>query len=240
MEWFSHIHPATPIVLFVPVIVWMLYVASADRGLSWGTILGLFLVGIIYWTLVEYLLHRFVFHYEPKSEWGKRLHFTMHGVHHDYPNDSTRLVMAPAISIPLAFFFLLRYPSRSGKHPHPSDYGWIGLRLRLLRHAPLRHPSPLHETGCACLSKKAASAPPLRRRQHRLRRDLAAVGYCVWNKRSAVRKRRLRPREAPCCWGRLPLTTSHHIPNCSIVSLRLIRKHFIVHSPFLDVFPQGA
>ncbi|MBK8911540.1 MAG: sterol desaturase family protein [Chlorobi bacterium] len=120
MEWFSHIHPATPIVLFVPVIVWMLYVASADRGLSWGTILGLFLVGIIYWTLVEYLLHRFVFHYEPKSEWGKRLHFTMHGVHHDYPNDSTRLVMAPAISIPLAFFFYFATQAVAGSTHTPA------------------------------------------------------------------------------------------------------------------------
>lgn len=120
MEWFSHIHPATPIVLFVPVIVWMLYVASADRGLSWGTILGLFLVGIIYWTLVEYLLHRFVFHYEPKSEWGKRLHFTMHGVHHDYPNDSTRLVMAPAISIPLAFFFYFTTQAVAGSTHTPA------------------------------------------------------------------------------------------------------------------------
>ena len=107
MEWFSHIHPATPIVLYVPLVAWMLYLASTDRGLSWIAIAGLFLVGVVYWTLVEYLLHRFVFHYEPKSAWGKRLHFTMHGVHHDYPNDSTRLVMAPAISILLAFFFYL-------------------------------------------------------------------------------------------------------------------------------------
>ncbi|MCC7438308.1 MAG: sterol desaturase family protein [Armatimonadetes bacterium] len=105
MEWFSHIHPATPIVLYVPVVVWMLYLALSQPELSWIGIVGLFAAGVFYWTLVEYLLHRFVFHYQPKSGWGKRLHFTMHGVHHDYPNDATRLVMAPAVSIPLAFFF---------------------------------------------------------------------------------------------------------------------------------------
>ena len=32
----------------------------------------------------------------------------MHGVHHDYPNDSKRLVLPPSVSIPLAvlFYFL--------------------------------------------------------------------------------------------------------------------------------------
>jgi sterol desaturase/sphingolipid hydroxylase (fatty acid hydroxylase superfamily) len=65
-----------------------------------------FVAGLFVWTLTEYLLHRFVFHYEPKTGWGKRLHFLMHGVHHDYPQDSKRLVMPPVISIPLAALFL--------------------------------------------------------------------------------------------------------------------------------------
>ena len=33
------------------------------------------------------------------------MHFIFHGVHHDYPNDSKRLVMPPSVSIPLAFIF---------------------------------------------------------------------------------------------------------------------------------------
>jgi sterol desaturase/sphingolipid hydroxylase (fatty acid hydroxylase superfamily) len=65
----------------------------------------LFLGGIFFWTLTEYILHRFVFHFHPSSAWGQRLHFLAHGVHHDYPNDSTRLVMPPSVSIPLAVLF---------------------------------------------------------------------------------------------------------------------------------------
>jgi sterol desaturase/sphingolipid hydroxylase (fatty acid hydroxylase superfamily) len=65
----------------------------------------LFLAGAFVWTLTEYLLHRFAFHYEPRTEWGKKVHFVFHGVHHDYPNDSRRLVMAPVVSIPLAIIF---------------------------------------------------------------------------------------------------------------------------------------
>jgi sterol desaturase/sphingolipid hydroxylase (fatty acid hydroxylase superfamily) len=61
--------------------------------------------------LPNIFLHRFVFHFEPKSEIGKRIHWTFHGVHHDYPNDSLRLVMPPSVSIPLAilFYFLFRW-----------------------------------------------------------------------------------------------------------------------------------
>ena len=108
LEWFSHIHPVTPIVLFMPLIGYLVWVSSTVNELAGVTIALLFLLGVFLWTFMEYILHRFVFHYEPKSSWGKRLHFVMHGVHHDFPSDATRLVMAPGISLPLgAFFYLL-------------------------------------------------------------------------------------------------------------------------------------
>jgi sterol desaturase/sphingolipid hydroxylase (fatty acid hydroxylase superfamily) len=70
----------------------------------------LFLVGFVSWTLIEYLLHRFVFHFHPTTELGQRVHFLVHGIHHDYPNDSKRLVMPPMLSAPLAsVFFVLFY-----------------------------------------------------------------------------------------------------------------------------------
>jgi sterol desaturase/sphingolipid hydroxylase (fatty acid hydroxylase superfamily) len=53
-------------------------------------------------TLFEYWLHRLVFHFEPEKGIGARLHWMIHGVHHDHPNDPLRLVMPPAASIPLA------------------------------------------------------------------------------------------------------------------------------------------
>src|SRR6476660_10620920 len=107
MEFFSHVHPATPLVLYLPVIAYFLYQALWPRGLSIPFVLALFAFGILIWTLLEYVIHRCVFHYEPKSRWGKFLHFLLHGVHHDYPNDASRLVMPPVVSIPLALFFYL-------------------------------------------------------------------------------------------------------------------------------------
>jgi 4-hydroxysphinganine ceramide fatty acyl 2-hydroxylase len=105
MEFFSHVHPATPAILYGPIIALMLYLAFVQKGLSFLTVLGFFVIGILTWTLLEYVIHRYVFHYEPKTRVGKLLHFIMHGVHHDYPNDATRLVMPPIISVPLAVVF---------------------------------------------------------------------------------------------------------------------------------------
>lgn len=100
LEFFTHINPKTPFFVFIPVIALLMY--KAFQGLSFMHVLLMFSLGIIAWTLFEYVLHRFVFHYEPKSDWGKKLHFMSHGIHHDYPRDSTRLVMPLGISVPLA------------------------------------------------------------------------------------------------------------------------------------------
>src|SRR5947208_17082643 len=98
-----------PPVLYLPVVAWMLYAAIWQRNLSILAVSGLFLLGVLLWTLLEYLIHRYIFHYEPKSRLGKQLHYIIHGVHHDYPNDARRLVMPPSISIPLAVLFYLLF-----------------------------------------------------------------------------------------------------------------------------------
>ncbi|PYL68683.1 MAG: fatty acid hydroxylase [Verrucomicrobia bacterium] len=105
MEFFSRVHPVTPLALYLPVVGYMLYVSLWRQHLSFVAVAALFLLGVLLWTLIEYLIHRYIFHYEPKTRWGKQLHFVVHGVHHDYPNDARRLVMPPVISIPLAFLF---------------------------------------------------------------------------------------------------------------------------------------
>ena len=102
LERFSHVHWSVPIIIYVPGSI---YFATRPLNGSIGLKGLLFLGGILFWTLTEYLLHRFIFHYEPKSAWGRKIHVLAHGVHHDYPNDSTRLVMPPSVSIPLAILF---------------------------------------------------------------------------------------------------------------------------------------
>jgi len=102
LEKFTHVHWSVPILLYVPVSIYFLTRATEAKP---GMKALVFLGGVFIWTFTEYMLHRFVFHYHPSSAWGQKLHFLAHGVHHDYPNDSRRLVMPPTVSIPLAILF---------------------------------------------------------------------------------------------------------------------------------------
>lgn len=109
LEFFSKVYFFVPLVIYVPVILYLIYKAFFEAGIGAWLFIGLFAAGIFVWTFVEYVMHRFVFHYVPKAKWAYRLHFIFHGVHHDYPNDLKRLVLPPSASIPLALGFYLLF-----------------------------------------------------------------------------------------------------------------------------------
>jgi sterol desaturase/sphingolipid hydroxylase (fatty acid hydroxylase superfamily) len=114
MEALSRVHFTVPLFIYVPVIFYFLYHSIFSYSLSFASILSLIVLGIVVWTLTEYTLHRFIFHYTPKSGWGEKLHFILHGVHHAYPKDTKRLVMPPSVSVPLAFIFYFLFKSILG------------------------------------------------------------------------------------------------------------------------------
>lgn len=107
LEFFTHISPVTVMIIWLPVSAFFFGRAVINhvtdgfpRHIPFGFVLGLFL-----WTLAEYLLHRFVFHFHPRAPWQERITYLFHGVHHHQPQCKTRLVMPPVVSIPLAAMF---------------------------------------------------------------------------------------------------------------------------------------
>jgi len=110
LESLSKVHFTVPLYIFVPVILFCIY-KDFEYRVGILTFFELFFLGLFIWTFVEYIMHRFVFHYMPKDKpWALRMHFIFHGVHHDYPSDARRLVLPPSVSIPLAtiFYFLFQ------------------------------------------------------------------------------------------------------------------------------------
>jgi len=105
LERLSRISPRTVLAVFVPYCLLAFY-QGLRVGTDPGTAAWLFLAGILFWTFFEYILHRWVFHFYPDWKFQQRLQFTMHGVHHQYPNDKDRLVMPITVSIPLSFLLL--------------------------------------------------------------------------------------------------------------------------------------
>jgi 4-hydroxysphinganine ceramide fatty acyl 2-hydroxylase len=111
MEFFTHVHPATPLVIFLPVVIYFSYTGFTVFSIPVFYYLTTFIFGLFIWSFTEYVLHRFAFHIKADTNIKKYIYFMIHGVHHDYPNDGTRLVMVPAVSIPLAtvFYYAFRY-----------------------------------------------------------------------------------------------------------------------------------
>jgi dihydroceramide fatty acyl 2-hydroxylase len=107
LDRFSRVHHMVPLVLFLPAIAIFLYLGFDKVGT--GETLLLAIGGYLFWSLSEYWIHRAIFHWEPEAGWGAKLHWMIHGVHHDHPNDPLRLVMPPAASIPLATLFVLAF-----------------------------------------------------------------------------------------------------------------------------------
>uniref|UniRef100_A0A8D0AYM7 Fatty acid 2-hydroxylase n=1 Tax=Sander lucioperca TaxID=283035 RepID=A0A8D0AYM7_SANLU len=63
----------------------------------------LFLLGWFLWSLIEYCIHRFVFHMKPPAHnyYLITLHFLLHGQHHKSPFDGSRLYLFLCSTLPV-------------------------------------------------------------------------------------------------------------------------------------------
>ncbi len=110
MERMTKTHPMVIYSMYLPAILFMIYYGISYKALPVGKVVLLFLGGILFWSLFEYIMHRFLFHMVAHSPRAERLVYTMHGVHHEYPRDKERLFMPPVPSILIAsLLFSLTY-----------------------------------------------------------------------------------------------------------------------------------
>ncbi len=110
IERFSRVHPVAPFVFWLPVLSYFL-VRAVLAGVAAYAIAAMFVAGALLWSLTEYLLHRYVFHRIGPQFGERRAYFILHGVHHDFPQDTTRLVMPLGVSIPIGVicYLALKY-----------------------------------------------------------------------------------------------------------------------------------
>ncbi len=98
LDRLSRAHWTLPFIYLVPVVQLL---REGAAQLSTQSLILCIVLGYLAWTLTEYSVHRFLFHLDLPGETGARIHFLIHGIHHDHPNDSSRLVMPLPMSIPL-------------------------------------------------------------------------------------------------------------------------------------------
>ena len=110
LEALTHVHPSIPFIIWIPIVLFFLFhtLSATDLGVAMAA--AYFAFGTLFWTLTEYGMHRYAFHYDASTRFGKYLVYLFHGIHHDDPQDPTRLVMPPVVSLVLgaAFYALFR------------------------------------------------------------------------------------------------------------------------------------
>ncbi len=104
LERLSRIHPVVPVCIWGPIAVGLVTLGTI-RGVGVGATAGLFGLGVLVWTLTEYLLHRWVFHWQPTNPALRKAFYPVHQLHHDY-QEWDRLVAPPLMAVPIWMSFL--------------------------------------------------------------------------------------------------------------------------------------
>jgi sterol desaturase/sphingolipid hydroxylase (fatty acid hydroxylase superfamily) len=126
-KYLSRVRPWQVLVVWVPVTLWFLWRAVQTPGVGATRAAGQFLTGVAAWTLLEYVLHRWVFHFEPApaSELQRDVSYLIHGVHHDWPHDPDRLVMPPVVAVLLAFLIGIPLKAITGPAVFPGLFAGL-------------------------------------------------------------------------------------------------------------------
>ncbi|MFT3885355.1 MAG: sterol desaturase family protein [Flavobacteriales bacterium] len=135
LEALTKTHIAIPLTLFWGAGLLTLWYSIAKLGLNWWSCLVFFLFGALLFTLVEYLMHRFMYHIPADTEKRKRFQYVIHGVHHDHPRDKTRLALPPTLSVVLAVLFIALFRFIIGPEGYSFGGGFLfGYSTYLLAH----------------------------------------------------------------------------------------------------------
>ncbi len=135
LEALTKTHIAIPLALFWSAGALTLWYSMARLGIHWGTAVIFFLGGMVLFTLVEYLMHRFLYHIPAESAGRRRFQYVIHGIHHEHPRDKERLAMPPVVSIILATLFIALFRFTIGPNGYAFGGGFLfGYSTYLLAH----------------------------------------------------------------------------------------------------------
>ncbi|MGB1217316.1 MAG: sterol desaturase family protein [Saprospiraceae bacterium] len=131
---FYILKPIIPFLVFSPITIGMILLSVLYVKMLWWQILLGFGSAFVFWTVFEYMMHRYLFHWEPKSAFWQKFIYTIHQGHHDYPNDNRLMLVGPVVSVPaflmiwgIAFLIVGHYthPFMAGMATCYMFYDWL-------------------------------------------------------------------------------------------------------------------
>ncbi|MGK7396779.1 MAG: sterol desaturase family protein [Candidatus Cyclobacteriaceae bacterium M3_2C_046] len=143
LEKLTRTHIAIPITVLAGSAIGLMIYGIYHGFIDYATLSYTFLIGLVLFTLAEYILHRYLYHLAPSSESRKKLQYTIHGIHHEYPNDKQRQAMPPIISVILAVVLFLLFLIIVGPYAFGFAPGfYIGYSIYLFIHYSIHAFSP--------------------------------------------------------------------------------------------------
>lgn len=135
LERLTRSHISVPVSLFGLYAVGLLFWSVNNTAFSTSLTIGLFFLGWLVYSWIEYLVHRYLFHIDTSTEARKKFQYTMHGVHHHHPKDKDRIAMPPLLSITLATVLLIIFRFILGDYAFSFTAGFlVGYGSYLLVH----------------------------------------------------------------------------------------------------------
>lgn len=116
LEKLTHTHISMPLIIFTVIAAVLVYYGIVEKGFRVPEMILLFIAGTVFFTFIEYIMHRYFYHMPATTEKRKKIAYTMHGVHHDYPKDKSRLAMPPVLSLIIATVFFVLYRAVMGDY----------------------------------------------------------------------------------------------------------------------------
>ncbi len=112
--WLGWVHPAMPFLVWLPLALGSIGWGISRWGLSLEQVFLLALSALLSWSLLEYILHRWLFHPFQTGGILERLARSTHGKHHDQPDHPASALVPPVnaaiILIVLGGIFFLVLP----------------------------------------------------------------------------------------------------------------------------------
>jgi sterol desaturase/sphingolipid hydroxylase (fatty acid hydroxylase superfamily) len=135
LERLTRTHISVPVSIFLLYAVALFLTAIFVLDIDYVSASMLFVAGLITFTWIEYQVHRRIFHLKHSSARRAKLQYTIHGIHHEFPEDQSRLAMPPVLSMAIATMLLFLLNWIAGKFSFAFLSGFFtGYALYLLVH----------------------------------------------------------------------------------------------------------
>ncbi len=123
LESLAYTSALTLNLVFIPLALYFIFLSFYHHAITIAC-LGIF-AGLFLWSFIEYVMHRFAFHFKIKNEKLRKLHAIFHLSHHEFMHDKRKYQSLMLLSLPSTILYYYLLKSLLGSYVEPVFAGLI-------------------------------------------------------------------------------------------------------------------